>query len=333
MTKGTPRSSVRAGRSTTRNRRVGVATLALTCAVLLAACYTPPTGGGEAPTTTTEASTTTVPTGPSAVVSPTAGLDADGSTITVTGSGYTPSANPTGLYVAIGTGAGPVPSQYSYAKFVRTTGPDPETASGAKLQADGSFSVTLAGVKPLFFSQSATAVNCYQTACSVYVWSAHTGSYAPWSSQAAIAFEALDHPIVAVSKKTNLALTDTSVKFAGAGFDPTIPNVFPPFAPGLGVYVAYGPVDPASPGTFWLDASAFASAKWARPGGPVPETATGGVMNADGTFLVTVDVPRTFTNGSGPVDCTVTPCSILTMAAHGSTNRTQDSVTGITFAP
>jgi hypothetical protein len=333
MTNGDTGSIQREGHSTVRHRRVVALALTLTCAVILAACYTPPTGGGGGePTTTTEA-TTTVQAGAAAIVSPTTGLDADGSTLTVTGTGYTPSANPTGLYVAVGIGAGPVPTQYSNAKFVRTTGPEPETVSGAKLQADGSFAVTLTGVKPLFFGQTGDAVNCYVTACSVYVWSAHTGSYGPWSSQAAISFETLDHPVVAVSKQAHLAIADTSVKFAGAGFDPSIPNVFPPFAPGLGVYVAYGPVDPAAPGTFWLDAAAFASAKWVRPGGPSPETPTGGPMNADGTFQVNVDVPRTFTNGSGSVDCTLTPCSIVTMAAHGSPIRTQDSVSGITFAP
>lgn len=281
-------------------------------AAVLAAC------APEAPPATTP-STSTPPTAvPAITVSNTTGLASDGTaTITVTGSNFDPAVvngqagNPVGVYVAIGVGSSStVPEAYTSAKYVRPTGPEPETASGAKIKADGSFSATIA-VKPVFTGQG-RAVNCYLEACSIYVFSAHNGSYAPWTfTKTAASFSAPTAPMLAVSKTTGLAATGEAVTITGAGYATTAP----------GIYLVYGPADPLS--SWWLDSSAFGDAKFISQAG----------IGANGTFTSSLTLKGSYV-GSSPVDCTVAPgaCSVITMKAHGSADRSQDVLIPLTFS-
>lgn len=265
--------------------------------------------------------TTTQPSGdptPAIVVSNTSGLASNGSaTVTVTGTGFDPAVvdgaagSPVGVYVAIGVGASATyPEAYTSAKYIRPTGPDPETSGGAKIKADGTFSATIT-VNPVFAAQG-RAVNCYVEQCSIYVFSAHTGTYAPWTfTKTAATFAAPTSPMMAVSKTTNLDAAGETVTVTGAGYSQTAP----------GIYVVFGPVDTAA--QWWLDASLFGDAKWLN------NTALG----ANGTFTTTLNVVGSY-DANGTVDCAAAAgaCSVATMKAHGTPDRTQDVVVPLTFS-
>ncbi|MGB3412794.1 MAG: IPT/TIG domain-containing protein [Microthrixaceae bacterium] len=285
-----------------RGRLAAAAVMA--AGLLMTACVPPPE---PAPTDPTPDPT------PSIAVSNTTGLAATGSTVTVTGQGFDPaivegSNGTVGVYVALGRGASTtVPEVYTSAKFVRPTGPSPETSGGAKINTDGTFSATIP-VSALF-SASNSSVNCYVDSCSIYVFSAHTGSYAPWTfTKTPVIFQAPTAPMVAVSKTTGLDPAGQNVTVTGAGFAATAP----------GIYVVFGPVDTSTP--WWLDASAFGDAKYL----------TGSAIGANGTFTTTLKPVASYV-GSSPVDCSTASCAIATMKAHGSTDRSQDTVTPVTF--
>ncbi len=279
----------------------------LATGVVLAACTPDP---GSPPDVTT-------PAAPAITISDTTGLSAIGSTVTVTGTGFDPAkidgtpGSPVGIYVALGRGASSsYPEAFSAAKFIRPAGPSPETAGGARLSADGTFSATISPTA--LFSASGNAVNCYIEACSIYVFSAHSGTYAPWTfTKTPVTFAAPTSPMIAVSKTSGLNPAGEDVTVTGAGFLQQAP----------GVYVVYGPVDTAT--SWWLDASAFGDAEYVTPTG----------LGANGTFVKTLTASGTNV-GSGNVDCTASGsnCSIATMRAHGSSDRSQDTVTPLTFA-
>lgn len=255
---------------------------------------------------------------PAIVVSNTTGLASDGTaTVTVTGTDFDPAVvdgqagSPVGVYVAIGVGASATyPEAYTSAKYIRPTGPDPETSGGAKIKADGTFSATIT-VNPVFAAQG-RAVNCYVQQCSIYVFSAHTGTYAPWTfTKTAATFAAPSSAMLAVSKTTNLDPSGETVTVTGAGYAQTAP----------GIYVVFGPVDTAA--QWWLDASLFGDAKWLN------NTALG----ANGTFTTTLNVVGSY-DANGTVDCAAAAgaCSVATMKAHGTPDRTQDVVVPLTFS-
>lgn len=274
----------------------------------------------EAPPTTEPPVTTEPPaSAPAITVSNTSGLASDGTaTVTVTGTNFDPAVvdgqagSPVGLYVAIGTGASATyPEAYSSAKYVRPTGPNPETGSGAKINADGTFSATIT-VSPVFAGQG-RAVNCYTEACSIYVFSAHDGSYAPWTfTKTAVTFGAATKPMLAVSKTTSLSAAGETVTVTGAGYDQTAP----------GIYLVFGPADTST--SWWLDASVFGDAKY------LTHTALG----ANGTFTSSLNVKGSY-EASSTVDCLASAgaCKVITMKAHGSADRTQDVLVPLTFKP
>ena len=346
-----PGSSARSLRT-----RVGLGLFAATAATLLAACFPQPGGGGssttttavtttseattttseaptsttEAPTTTTEAPTTTTTTAaftPAVTFTGTTGLAQVGSTVTVTGSGFDPSVvspsgnpGPAGVYVAIGVGSGPVPTAYTSAKFVRPTGPAVETASGAKLQADGTFSATIA--LPAVFAAQNQAVNCYLDACKVFVFSAHTGSYASWNFSTPVTFAAATTPQVAVSKVTGLAATGQAVTVTGAGFSASFP----------GIYLGQVPWTDATktPGFATADAGEWGDTLWVSSSGPDPRAGGQARLNADGTFRTTLDVTKVI--GASGNDCSLVTCSVLTVRAHGFPDLTPSQTTWIPLA-
>ena len=320
-------------------RLVG-ATAVLTAAITLGAACVPEGPGGstttstQAPTTqtpttetpttetpTTETPTTLAPMVANATFTNTTGLAQVGSTVTVTGTGFdpaliTPPGTPAnaavaGVYVAIGTGSGPVPTAYTSAKYIRPTGPSPETASGAKLEADGSFSATINTVA-LFNGQGQT-VNCYIDACNVYVWSAHMGTVPSWSFSAPVTFAAPTETQMLVSKSADLANGET-VTVSGVGYQ----------AAGPGIYVGQMPwTQSALPADWSTNSAAWGPTKFL----PFPSQ-----VNASGAWRTTLATAKNI----GEVDCsTADSCSIGSVRAHGTADPTGQNTAfaTITFAP
>lgn len=125
---------------------------------------------------------------------------------------------------------------------------------------------------------------------------------------------------VRVSPTTGLDPGGQTITVRGSGFDPRRNNKF-------GVYVVFGPRN-----ADWVtNSNAYLSAKWVHPGG-----AGGGSgqapMSASGSFSVTLSVKARYTDGDGKkVDCLKTQCYVITMAAHGVPDRSQDTFTPVTF--
>lgn len=289
-------------------QKVIVAVGAILVTLAAAAC-TP-----ETPPSTTTSTTAQVFT-PAASFSATTGLAQVGSTVTVTGTGFNPAlvdGPVTGIYVAIGIGSGPVPTAYTSAKFIRPSGPETETAAGAKLQSNGTFSATIA--TPALFSAQGQAINCYIDACKVFVWSEHTGSLSSWNFAAPVSFAAATTKQVVVSKTSDLNRDGETVTVTGAGFAASAP----------GIYVGQLPWSAATAPAGWnLDAAAWGPTKYlAFPSG----------LSAAGTFRTTIDTLAVI--GTSNTDCSVSSCSIATVKAHGQADPTGalTSWTPITFA-
>ncbi|MEV0731072.1 HtaA domain-containing protein [Polymorphospora sp. NPDC050346] len=129
-------------------------------------------------------------------------------------------------------------------------------------------------------------------------------------------------PTVTVNPATGIDPAGTTATVTGSGFDPQAAN-------GSGIYVAFGPKNDAD---YWVNSRRYKSVKWVNKNVTTP---SGGqdVLNADGTFDTTLDVAARYTDGNGnDVDCTVVQCYILTFAAHGSADRSQDTFTPVSFA-
>ncbi|TYK44399.1 hypothetical protein [Actinomadura decatromicini] len=123
---------------------------------------------------------------------------------------------------------------------------------------------------------------------------------------------------VRVSPSSGLDPAGQTVAVRGSGFDPARNNRF-------GVYVVFGPR-----GSDWAtNSNAYLSATWVHPGGSGGGQAP---MSASGGFSVSLTVKAKYTDGDGrKVDCLKTPCYVITMAAHGAPDRSQDTFTPITF--
>ncbi|RAY17177.1 hypothetical protein DPM19_03230 [Actinomadura craniellae] len=130
-----------------------------------------------------------------------------------------------------------------------------------------------------------------------------------------------DGPATTVTPATGADPAGQDVRVTGSGFDPDKNN-------GFGVYVAFGP---RSGDDWYLNANAFQVARWVhKNASSSPGQAK---MNPDGTFDLTLaGIKARYTDGDGnQVDCLVTQCYILTLAAHGSPDRSQDTATPVTF--
>jgi LPXTG-motif cell wall-anchored protein len=120
----------------------------------------------------------------------------------------------------------------------------------------------------------------------------------------------------------------STITVTGSGFDPNANN-------GVGVYVVFGPVDP---GTYFQDANRFVAARWLHTGGTSSGSPGQDDLRADGTFSTTLPPPggaltATYTDGTGAaVNCLVTQCYVVTMAAHGVGDRSMDTCTPVSFA-
>jgi hypothetical protein len=142
---------------------------------------------------------------------------------------------------------------------------------------------------------------------------------APQAASAATAKATPAKPTLTVTPKTKLAPSRKSVTVTGKGFSASR-NA------GLGVYVVFGPKG-SKP---WLNANAFYSAKWVHPGA-TPSSGQAR-MTAKGAFSTTVPVSATFTDGNGKkVNCKKVACYVMTFAAHGMPDRSQDTAVRVTF--
>ncbi|XRQ14153.1 hypothetical protein ACN3XK_25725 [Actinomadura welshii] len=124
---------------------------------------------------------------------------------------------------------------------------------------------------------------------------------------------------VRVSPTTGLDPSGQTITVRGSGFDPARNNK-------VGVYVVVGPRSP----DWATNANVHQAATWVHPGG----SGGGGQapMSASGGFSVSLSVKAGYTDGDGKkVDCLKTQCYVLTMAAHGSPDRSQDTATPISF--
>ncbi|TDC97219.1 hypothetical protein E1285_04330 [Actinomadura sp. 7K507] len=125
---------------------------------------------------------------------------------------------------------------------------------------------------------------------------------------------------VRVSPTSGLDPGGQTITVRGSGFDAAKNNKF-------GVYVVFGPRN-----ADWVtNSNGFLAAKWVHPGG-----AGGGggqaPMSASGGFSVSLSVKAKYTDGDGKkVDCLRTQCYVITMAAHGVPDRSQDSFTPVRF--
>ena len=94
---------------------------------------------------------------------------------------------------------------------------------------------------------------------------------------------------------------------------------------GNGVYVVFGPIT-AAPG-FYSDPSIYGAFRWVHSG--AGESPVEAALAADGSFSTTRQVSSTFTTPAGDIDCAVTACAVITFAAHGSPDRSQDTCVAI----
>lgn len=124
-------------------------------------------------------------------------------------------------------------------------------------------------------------------------------------------------PSVLVEPAGALAAGPATLTVTGTGFATT----------GNGIYVVFGPVTPA-PG-YYTNPGIYGAFTWVHVGaGGSPIEAE---LGADGSFSTELHVTPTFSTSEGDVDCTAVECAVITFAAHGSPDRSQDTCTPVGF--
>lgn len=128
-------------------------------------------------------------------------------------------------------------------------------------------------------------------------------------------------PAVTVVPNTDADPAGQDFTVSGTGFNPA----------GVGIYVAFGPSPDILGETWFTDAAQFQRAVWVHAG--ATPSAGQQPMTAEGTFSFDMSgVVAQYSGGGNEWDCNVVQCGFLTMAAHGSTDRSQDTFTPVTFA-
>ncbi|OPC82444.1 hypothetical protein B4N89_17200 [Embleya scabrispora] len=298
FTQHTPPVAPRAPRMLTAAAAVGLA-------VAAAGILTAP-AVGAAPSTSTP-STTTPSAGPTATVSRGAELAPGGDEITVTARGFAPGAKVT----------------------VALYGGDTIDSKGSRvLTADGNGFVATPLVVGTGFAPDAPAFEVRVGAeggpaakvALTFAAPAPTAA-APRSLRAATAAQAA--PAAAPRAAGGVRLTVTpSTGLDPAGASVTVKGSGYAAGSGNGIYVVFGPKE----ADWTTNAGNYGASKWIKAYG-----ADG--INPDGTFSVTLtDVKAAYKNGAGKdVDCLKTECYVLTMAAHGSPDRSQDAFVKVAF--
>ncbi|WP_343448451.1 HtaA domain-containing protein [Micromonospora oryzae] len=126
-------------------------------------------------------------------------------------------------------------------------------------------------------------------------------------------------PAVTVSPSTGVDPAGATITVEGSGFDPEANGA-------AGVYVSFGPkVD-----EHWTNAGVLQVTKWVNKTNEPTEARDR--LNADGTFRTTLPISAVYTDRTGAqVDCTQVQCYVITFAARGSADRSQDTFTPVTF--
>ncbi|MCW2529139.1 MAG: Htaa protein [Pseudonocardiales bacterium] len=115
-------------------------------------------------------------------------------------------------------------------------------------------------------------------------------------------------PGLSVSPDSAIA-PGATVTVSGSGYSTTVNN-------GVGIYVAWCKLV----AQYWASADNCGDARWVHPGAG---------LSASGSFSVTLNLAGVI----GATKCTVPgACKVVTMAAHGSSDRSQDAVVGVSFA-
>ncbi|WP_281896559.1 HtaA domain-containing protein [Micromonospora humidisoli] len=127
-------------------------------------------------------------------------------------------------------------------------------------------------------------------------------------------------PAVGVTPATGLDPAGATITVTGSGFDPEANGA-------AGIYVSFGPkVD-----EHWTNAGVLQVTKWVNKTNEPTEARDR--LNADGTFRTTLPISAVYTDRTGTrVDCTAVQCYVITFAARGSADRSQDTFTPVTFA-
>jgi hypothetical protein len=207
------------------------------------------------------------------------------------------------------------------------------------MAADGSFSFSLtkadgsAITAAYDYTDSSNVshhVDCTTQSCGIVTMAAHGSTLRTQDTFTPVTFApAVQTPTITVTPTIGADPTGQTYTVNGSGFKTT--------AGTPGIYLAFGYKDASNPAWF-TNGGLYETAKYIRLTGPSPETNTGGKLNADGTFSVTLKksdgsaLTAAYTGAAGPVDCTQVSCSVLTFAAQGSADRSQDTAVPITFA-
>lgn len=97
---------------------------------------------------------------------------------------------------------------------------------------------------------------------------------------------------------------------------------------GSGIYLGVGPKAALNDPKWFQNAAYFQATAWASGAGTA-----GPKIQSDGSFTATLNgVKQSFTSHGRTVDCATEECGVFTFAAHGSTDRSQDTYTPIAFA-
>ncbi|MDH6281798.1 hypothetical protein [Prescottella agglutinans] len=276
------------------------------------------------PTTTTTTTPPATSNGPKVNASKTSGLKAAGDRITVRGSGFSTSGP--GIYIGIAQ-----MNRYSHtdasvfhnAMFIK-----PSDMPG------GSFSTTLEVIGAF------PGGDCVANTCAIYTLAAHGSSDRSQDTVTPISFVGAAPPVtqqpgggtgtgtgggaatdggaagaapgttytangslsVSLSKASEINPSGESVTISGSGFSGA--------APGLYVGLVQDNVFSSSDASVWMT-SAFVK----------PEQISGGNWS----------IPMELVATSGAFDCVKNACSIYTVMAHGSSDRSQDTKTPVSF--
>lgn len=297
----------------------------------------PPTTTTKPPTTTTKPPTTTAPTtttakppvsgsGPRVSVSKTSGLNAKGDTVTVRGSGFSTAGM--GIYVGMAQ-----TDRYSSTNadvFYGTKYIKPADMPG------GSFTVKIDVIGA--FGNG----DCINNQCAVYTLAAHGSSDRSQDTSTKISFVGTAPPVApGTGTGGGAGGTGTGGGTTGAGAAGAAPGTTFTANPGLSVSLSKAAdIDPAGE-TITVSGSGFSGAApglyvglvqdnvfsasdasvWMTSAFLKPEQISGG------NWSLPVELVAT----SGAFDCVKNACSIYTVMAHGSSDRSQDTKTPVSF--
>ncbi|MFD4292788.1 neocarzinostatin apoprotein domain-containing protein [Rhodococcus sp. NPDC058505] len=235
---------------------------------------------------------------PAVTASRTSGLDAAGDSVTVSGTGF--ATDGPGIYVGVAQSnrfSTTDASAFQDARYIRAADM-PGGAWSTTLNVTGAFGDS----------------DCTRNACAIYTLAAHGSADRSQDTATPITFvgaapttiTAVPDPTgtaaVTVSRTDGLAAASETVTVTGTGFS----------GAGAGIYVGLIQDDRYSA----TDASAWITTAYLTPD-----------RIADGGWTTELDL----TAVRGDSDCTRNPCSIYTVAAHGSADRSQDTRTPVTF--